>query len=220
MPQHSRCREPGRVPLLMIEHPCKGTRSLLQTAPRRRISVIHNQRRNHWVRESARLINPGDFRTPVKSSSRLFGREVELEEVRQQLASTAHGRPVHVALIGPRAAGNTSPLNAIELEARQANLVTARIDLDEETVDDPYLFFKSLLEGVVLSLVQQSLLSEEDPKFAAWLRQVHMADASVKPSEQLLLFGMGCGGHSCWRARRCHGPDAQGGLRDAIADCA
>jgi tetratricopeptide (TPR) repeat protein len=134
--------------------------------------------------------NPYDFRNPVTTGELLAGRDEELDEALKHLAAATEGRPVHIALIGRRAAGKTSLLRVLEGGARRAGLLAVRVDLDESLTASPVTFFKAVFEAVVQALVDGGALGADDSAYAGWLRQVHIGDAEVSPSDQLLLFGM------------------------------
>ena len=94
--------------------------------------------------------NPYDFSRPVSEPNLFIGRRKELEEIHYYLdQGTLNSRPTHLAIIGPRAAGKTSLLNIIELDAAKRGYCAVRIDLDEsDTVTEVQFFFK-LLDAVL-----------------------------------------------------------------------
>jgi AAA ATPase domain len=139
---------------------------------------------------SNEAVNPFDFRTPVTDPARLAGRSDEVEEIKRHLNTTAAGRPVHVALIGDRASGKTSLLNAVARFAPEYGLLPVRLDLDADVVRSPFSFFSALFDAAVTALVEHSVLDRQDPRYTAWIRQHYMKDTDVPVGDQLLLFGM------------------------------
>lgn len=100
------------------------------------------------VKPSA-LPNPYEFAHPVTQLNRFAGRDKELEDIRYYLRlATQIDQPVNLALIGERASGKTSLLNIIAIEAREAGLLTARINLNSGDADPINLFWK-LYDSVV-----------------------------------------------------------------------
>lgn len=134
--------------------------------------------------------NPFDFRTPIRARDLLVGRDQEQATLREHLESTAQGKPVHVALIGERASGKTSLLNIGAELAMEAGLVPVRLDCDAAVVSSPFTFFKAFFEATVDALVKSGALAANDPRYEAWLRQVHLGDTSIDVADQLLVFGM------------------------------
>lgn len=93
--------------------------------------------------------NPYEFANPVTEPERFAGRSGELEDIRYYLELAGRtARPVSLAVIGDRASGKTSLLNIIELEANQAGLLTARINLNSAD-SDPINFFWKVYDSVV-----------------------------------------------------------------------
>jgi len=135
-------------------------------------------------------VNPYDFRNPITEAEFLAGRREEIDEATKHFRSAARGRPVHIALIGKRAAGKTSLLRVLQGKAEASKLLAVRLDLDEAVTSTPATFFKALFEAVVQALVMRGAIEEADPRYAAWLRQVHLGDTGVSPADQLLIFGM------------------------------
>jgi hypothetical protein len=133
--------------------------------------------------------NPYDFRNPVRPQL-LVGREDELREIERHLAGAREGRPVHIALLGERAAGKTSLLRAIDERARALDLLSVRVDLDEAVTSSPFSFFKAIFEAAIQALLAVDALNVRDPRYAAWRRQVYAGAMDVSADEELLMFGL------------------------------
>lgn len=102
--------------------------------------------------------NPYDFANPVRKRALFSGRAQELREIQYYLDQAQHApRPINIALLGARAAGKTSVLNMIEIEARERDLCVARIDLNEGDVASPLAFFFKLFDGVFTAAVATEL---------------------------------------------------------------
>jgi len=84
------------------------------------------------------ITNPYDFINPVKDPNRFAGRRRELEEIRYYLKLSMSDKPsyFHMALVGPRAVGKTSLLNMIEYIAEEVGLLTVKITLNKEVVEN------------------------------------------------------------------------------------
>jgi hypothetical protein len=94
--------------------------------------------------------NPFDFANPVSDKDLFVGRDAELEEVRYYLDEMkAAPRPINLALLGPRAAGKTSFLNMIAIDARTRGCCPVRIDLNEGDTQDETAFFFKLFDAVL-----------------------------------------------------------------------
>ncbi|HZG51408.1 MAG TPA: tetratricopeptide repeat protein [Pyrinomonadaceae bacterium] len=101
-----------------------------------------------WT-DFSRLLNPYDFANPVSSQELFCGRERELKDIRYYLdQAKLTSRPMNLALLGARAAGKTSLLNMIELEAKERGFCVARIDLNENDAASELAFFFKLFDGV------------------------------------------------------------------------
>lgn len=133
--------------------------------------------------------NPYDFRNPVRPEL-LVGREDEIAEIERHLKSTAEGRPVHIALLGERAAGKTSLLRTVERRAKKQKLLPVRLDLDAAVTENAFAFFKAVFEHSVQALVEANCLSTSDPRYIAWRRQLYAGDVNVDPEQELLTFGL------------------------------
>jgi hypothetical protein len=135
------------------------------------------------------LSNPYDFRRPVVKSDRLVGRGRELDAIQRCLEATAQGNPVHLALIGERAAGKTSLLNIAALRAQEMDLLVVKLDLDEGVVTSSIHFFRALFEAAVGALEAKAAMTERESQVQGWYQQVYQGRLDVEPSNGLLLFG-------------------------------
>lgn len=135
------------------------------------------------------ISNPYDFRRPVTKSERLIGRDRELERIERCVETTCQGNPVHLALIGERAAGKTSLLNIAAVNAREKGLLVVKVDLDEGVVATPVHFFGAVFEEAIGSLTAAQVLTDTDQKLITWRHQVYQGQLDVLPSDEILLFG-------------------------------
>ncbi|MFJ8201788.1 hypothetical protein [Micromonospora chalcea] len=104
------------------------------------------------------LANPYEFANPITDPDRFAGRGAEIKDIRYYLRQAKHVQnPVNLALVGERAAGKTSLLNIIEHEARQAGLLTARINLNSADSDPMRLFWK-VFESVVDAMSEAGVI--------------------------------------------------------------
>ena len=79
-----------------------------------------------------KIHNPYDFANPVSDEYLFVGREEEMEEISYYLDHAKEMRPIHIALLGPRASGKTSFLNMAEKDAAKMGFYTVRVNLDED----------------------------------------------------------------------------------------
>jgi len=96
------------------------------------------------------ITNPYDFANPVTEEKLFAGRIEQLAEIKYYLM---HGvkskKPINLSLIGDRAAGKTSLLNMIEIEANKLDYLTVRIDLDEGDVTSQLHFFFKIFDSIL-----------------------------------------------------------------------
>lgn len=109
--------------------------------------------------------NPYDFANPVSDKDLFIGRKEQLDEIKYYLdhAKTAP-RPINLAILGKRASGKTSLLNMCEVEARNREFCTVRIDLDESDVINQLIFFKKIFDSIISSIVQQDYFGGRNGK--------------------------------------------------------
>ena len=100
----------------------------------------------------SKYTNPYDFANPVTEEKLFSGRAEQLKEIKYYLN---HGiksqKPINLSLIGDRAAGKTSLLNMIEIEAKRLDYLTVRIDLDEGDKTSQLNFFFKVFDSLVNS---------------------------------------------------------------------
>lgn len=98
----------------------------------------------------SKLYNPYDFANPVSDPYLFVGRREEMREITYYLdhAKTA-GRPINIALLGPRASGKTSLLNMAGVEASKRGFCTVCIDLDEDDAKTQLGFFYKLFDSIL-----------------------------------------------------------------------
>jgi tetratricopeptide (TPR) repeat protein len=95
-------------------------------------------------------LNPYDFSHPVRDPLLLAGRRQHLSDANYYLEqAAASDQPVCLALIGPRAAGKTSVLNAIEAMAADRKYLVVRVDLDNSDTSSPLAFFHRVIEEAI-----------------------------------------------------------------------
>jgi hypothetical protein len=95
----------------------------------------------------SRARNPYDFSNPITDRNLFSGRQTEMGEICYYLdQAKAASRPINLALLGSRAAGKTSLLNMIELEAKERGFCVVRIDLNEGDIQSQLTFFFKLFD--------------------------------------------------------------------------
>lgn len=139
------------------------------------------------------LPNPYDFSHPVTDPRYFSGRSKTIEDIRYYLDhAQLDPRPVNLALLGPRAAGKTSLLNMIALEADKRGYCVARVDLNEGDVDSDLSFFFKIFDAVFDAACGHRVTRDDaDPHFAFEGREgktyqtyIEMTGAYAIPSER------------------------------------
>lgn len=93
--------------------------------------------------------NPYDFANPVTDKNLFSGRKKQREEIQYYLEQAAKApMPINLALLGNRAAGKTSLLNMISIQAKELGFCVVRIDLNEGDVENQLSFFYKLFDGI------------------------------------------------------------------------
>jgi hypothetical protein len=100
-------------------------------------------------------VNPYNFQVPVSRAGAFAGRASERREIQYYLDQALKTRPTNLAIIGPRAAGKTSLLNMIELDARARGIVAVRVNFDEDHARSQLHFFSKIFDALVSEIVKQ-----------------------------------------------------------------
>ena len=100
-------------------------------------------------------VNPYNFQVPVSRAGAFAGRASERREIKYYLDQALKTRPTNLAVIGPRAAGKTSLLNMIELDARARGIVAVRVNFDEDHARSQLHFFSKIFDALVSEIVKQ-----------------------------------------------------------------
>lgn len=135
------------------------------------------------------VLPPNPFsRQPVRSRERLAGRSEQLERIEYYLRLTASDDSPHLALIGSRGAGKTSLLNVAGEIARDAHLLTVRLDLDEGKTSAPGVFWKDFYAALLVACGEAGLWGGfTSPIHTALFQMVH-ARRLCQPDEMVLQF--------------------------------
>jgi hypothetical protein len=98
-------------------------------------------------------VNPYDFANPVDTKDMFVGRTKEIDEILYYLNHAAtSSRSISLALLGDRAAGKTSLLNIIAIEATRLNLIPVRIDLNTSDATSPLAFWFKAFDAIFTTL--------------------------------------------------------------------
>src|SRR4051794_16262077 len=101
------------------------------------------------VDELVHVANPFDFSNPVRTRRILAGRESEMAEATYYVDQARAGSSYSLALIGERATGKTSLLNALAEYASDTGLLVARVSLDETIASSELAFFREVFEALM-----------------------------------------------------------------------
>ena len=96
--------------------------------------------------------NPYDFANPVSEEKQFIGRTNEISDLIYYLNhATATSKPIHLAIIGERAAGKTSFLNIADIEAARRDFCCVRINLNEGDVASDLNFFRKIFHSILMA---------------------------------------------------------------------
>ncbi len=112
-------------------------------------------------------------RIPIKTHQKLAGRSDELKDIKYYLGQLSSGQSSSIALIGSRGVGKTSLLNGAVDIANDVKLLTVRIDLNEEKVQDASQFWIELFTNIFDPIYNEATVQgmecdEEEHVFAAF----------------------------------------------------
>jgi hypothetical protein len=152
-----------------------------------------------WIeaRASARRIfmtdvhipNPFDFSNPVRSRQLLAGRDSE-GKATYYIAQARAGESYSLALIGERATGKTSFLNALGEYAAETGLLSAHVRLDNSVVESELSFFREIFEALMQQAASHGLFGGvAGAQYDNFLRQVTFLDLDTERAAEPLAFG-------------------------------
>lgn len=97
-------------------------------------------------------LNPYDFANPISEEKQFIGRTNEVADLTYYLNhASATNKPIHLAIIGERAAGKTSFLNIAEIEAARRDFCCVRINLNEGDVASDLHFFRKIFHSILMA---------------------------------------------------------------------
>lgn len=126
--------------------------------------------------------NPYDFRAPIRSPTRLAGRDDELEEIDELLRGAAVGSPSHFSLFGPPGMGKSSLLNAVGNIAGRRDLLPVRVDLRDTLVESPLAFYGAVFDAALEGLRDLGAIDEAAPVMESWVQHTLLGN-SDHPAE-------------------------------------
>ena len=136
------------------------------------------------------LQNPFDFSNPVTEKSVLAGRERELEQASYYLDQSREGGSYSLALIGERASGKTSVMNALHEYANSTGLVAAQVRLDEGIAADDLDFFREIFHSLMSACAAKGLFGgEAGAEYDTFRRQVLTHDLDTNRADEAIAFG-------------------------------
>ena len=157
--------------------------------------------------------NPFDFSNPVTDRSVLAGREEELQQASYYLDQSREGAAYSLALVGERASGKTSLLNALADYAEATGLIAAHVRLDEGVTANELDFFREVFHGLIEACAKKGVFGgEAGPEYDAFCRQILLHDLGVKREHQPLNFG------SVYATARAEGRDIALSRRMLLSD--
>lgn len=136
------------------------------------------------------ISNPFDFSNPVRDPTMLAGRHHELHDAAYYLDQARAGSSYSLALIGERASGKTSLLNALAAEARRTGILVTKVTLDGEVAANELAFFREIFESLMQDAAAAGLFGgDAGAEFDTFLRQVRFLETSTDRRCEPLAFG-------------------------------
>jgi len=134
--------------------------------------------------------NPFDFSNPVTDGSALAGRSEEMQQASYYLNQSRDGASYSLALIGERASGKTSLLNALADYAQGTGLIAAHVRMDEDLARDDLDFFRELFHSLMDACAAKGVFGGLDgAEYDAFSRQILHHDLDTKRENEPLAFG-------------------------------
>jgi hypothetical protein len=134
--------------------------------------------------------NPFDFSNPVTDRSVLAGRATEMEGASYYLDQSRDGPSYSLALVGERASGKTSLLNALGDYAAETGLLAAHIRLDQDLAGDELEFFREVFVSLMESCARRGLFGgEAGAEYDTFRNQVLHSDLETDRDQEPLAFG-------------------------------
>lgn len=134
--------------------------------------------------------NPFDFSNPVTDRSVLAGRGLQMKQASYYLDQSSGGASYSLAMIGDRASGKTSLLNALADYAADTGLVAAHVRLDEGVAADDLDFFREIFHSLMVASVRNGLFGgEAGAEFDTFCRQILHLDLETQRDHEPLAFG-------------------------------
>jgi hypothetical protein len=134
--------------------------------------------------------NPFDFSNPVTDRSVLAGRGAEMKQASYYLDQSREGASYSLALIGERASGKTSLLNALADYAIDTGLVAASVRLDEGLAADDLDFFREVFFSLMAACAERGLFGgEAGAEYDTFCRQILHDDLETQRDQEPLAFG-------------------------------
>jgi len=134
--------------------------------------------------------NPFDFSNPVTDRSVLAGRAEEMHEATYYLDQSREGASYSLALIGDRASGKTSLLNALADYAADTGLIAAQIRLDEGFACDDLEFFREVFHSLLDAAADKGVFGgPAGAEYDTFCRQILTHDMDTSREEEALAFG-------------------------------
>lgn len=134
--------------------------------------------------------NPFDFSNPVRSRQLLAGRDSEMGEATYYIDQARAGDSYSLALIGERATGKTSLLNALEEYAAETGVLSAHVRLDNSIVESELSFFREIFEALMEQAASRGLFGGlAGASYDTFLRQVTFLDLDTERATEPLAFG-------------------------------
>jgi hypothetical protein len=134
--------------------------------------------------------NPFDFSNPVTERSVLAGRGPEMQQASYYLDQSREGASYSLALVGERASGKTSLLNALADYANETGLIAANVRLDEGVAGDDLDFFREVFHSLMEACARRGVFGgEAGAEYDTFCRQILTHDLETSRAEEPLAFG-------------------------------
>ncbi len=133
--------------------------------------------------EEPQLKNPYDFRSPVKRSTLLAGRDDEMEAIDNLLRDSSADSPTHLSLFGGEGTGKSSLLNgAVDLACGRGMMVV-KLALTSTIVETEIDFYRALYDAALQTLIDTGRLTSDDELMGTWALRTYTGVSPAGPQE-------------------------------------
>ncbi len=127
--------------------------------------------------------NPYDFRSAVRRSSLLAGRDDELRTIDEMLRDSTPDTPTHLSLFGAQGTGKSSLLNGATDLACARGMMAVRLALTSAIVETDLDFYRAVYDAALQTLVDAGRITAGDELMNVWMLRAYSGVAPSNPTE-------------------------------------